>query len=204
MIKNEAEKQRVISYLTKRLEPLTIESQQGKADSVLKLSSSDSLIGRCWESTQTCSLFFEDGDFIERGVVALGNDPFYYHSWICFSLDGQEYVFDPALNHIAKKELFYQKLNPRVRSRVSVKQVKDYFLKFISDPKMRETKLDYQRKMYKTLDVEFIKQLEENNTIWGTGDMADPFFAGIVSYNPKLEGTNIKKLDAHFHSFIIH
>lgn len=203
MIDKQSERDRVVAYLQEKLAPLTIEKDGVKPTSAIELSASDGLIGLCWESTQTCGLFFNDTDFIERGIVTLGEDPFYYHSWLCFCLDGKEYVFDPALNQIATKQRFYEKFKPQIRGRISAKQVKNYFLKFLSDPQMRADKTSYQRLMYKVLDPAFIKYLEGNNTIWGTGEATDPFFAGAVSYSPTLQGDNIKKLNAKIHDFNI-
>lgn len=206
MIDKEIEKAKVTSYLAERLAPLTIEKDNGKPTSVIELAKSESLIGFCWESTQTCSLFFNDDDYIERGIVMLGEDPFYNHSWICFKLDGKEYVFDPALNQIATKERFYERFKideGRICSRISVKDIRSYFLRYLKDPTMRESQTQYQRSRYVDFDESLIKQFEEGNIIVGTGNMDDPFFAGVVSYKPTFEGDKIKKLEAHIHNFII-
>ena len=77
---------------------------------------------------ESAILFLEDDAYIARGYLKFSRNKDYYHSWICFTYDNVDYVFDPCLNILCLKELYDKVFEVKVKGIVSAKKVKDYFI----------------------------------------------------------------------------
>ena len=96
---------KIIEYLINRLSDLYIEVLGDYQGTILELMSSGKLEGWCWQTTESAIVFFNDDDYIERGNLKFEEKTKkYYHSWICFNFNGVEYVLDPCLNFLCKKD----------------------------------------------------------------------------------------------------
>ena len=94
-------------YLIEKLKNLTIEIGERPEDSIMDLMYLGLLEGWCWQTTESAIVFLKDDDFIERGNLKLEPHKDYWHSWISFNFDGENYVFDPCLRILIEKNLFF-------------------------------------------------------------------------------------------------
>ena len=96
---NKAVEMKVLNYLKEILKSLYIEILDSDAENILDLIPKGCLMGWCWETTQTCAIFFKNSDYVERGDLYINErNSNYYHSWIVFTFNDKEYVFDPCLD----------------------------------------------------------------------------------------------------------
>ena len=158
---------------------------QGK---IVDLMKNGKLEGWCWQTTETAILFLEDEDYIERGYLKFDNAHNYYHSWICFTYKTKEYVFDPCLNLLCDKDLYYKVFQIAVRGKVFSKQVKEYFINYIINSLEKEQDTD---------ETEFNKEIvvhdEENPNA--------PMYRNCVGYRGKLGNGRVMKLKAHYYMY---
>lgn len=95
----------VINYISDCLANAFLDISGKYQGYLLDLMKRDGLEGWCIQSTETAIVFFKDFDYIERGYLKLDDEnQEYFHSWICFTYNNREYVFDPALNIISNKK----------------------------------------------------------------------------------------------------
>ncbi len=200
-------KEKIINILNERFEPLRIEVWEQNKKDVFTLVEDGSLEGWCWESTQICALFMQDDDYIERGYIKLNeldSTPSYFHSWICFKVDGKEYVFDPALSKIASKENYYKHSSPIVMGRVSAKQVKEHFLKKMKEPKNIKRQLSkFGQFLREKIGAEaFDREIERQNRetlLVGNENINGPIYRGYVGYIAETKKDKIKNMTAHIY-----
>jgi len=185
----------VINYLKTILKPLQINLLGKIKGNIFELMQNRQLEGWCWESTQTCALFFNDNDYIERGYLRLSKEQEnYYHSWICFEFKNIEYVFDPCLNKILSKSMYYSRFTPRVENQVYAKEVKKFILQEIRNH--NEPKNSW---LWRFLDNETINDLKKQTIIEGTEKPNAPIFRGNVGYIINSENDDINETIAHFY-----
>ena len=78
----------VVDYLKEKLKPLYINVCGEYSGNLFELIDNKKLEGWCWQTTQTCALFLEDNDYIERGYIRLNDvQRNYHHSWLSFEYD---------------------------------------------------------------------------------------------------------------------
>ena len=95
---------KVVEYLIEKLSNLHIEVLGDYEGNLFELMPIGKLEGWCWQTTESAIVFLNDDDYIERGYLKFDErTPNYYHSWICFKYNGVEYVLDPCLNFLCKK-----------------------------------------------------------------------------------------------------
>lgn len=132
----------VLEYVNMRLQYLTIEFMgefKKYVGNILYLMKNEYLEGWCWETTASAICFFQDEDYIERGYLKLSEkENEYYHSWIIFKFEGEEYAFDPCLNILCKKEIYDKVFETKVVGGTTAKQVREYLIHEIENQKNKE------------------------------------------------------------------
>ena len=127
---------KVVKYLIERLSELHIEVLGDYEGSIFELMPVGKLEGWCWQTTESAIVFLNDDDYIERGNLKFDKrTPEYYHAWICFSFNGTEYVLDPCLSFLCKKEDYYKIFEIEVKGKVTAKAVKKELIKQVTTPK---------------------------------------------------------------------
>ena len=131
---------KVIKYLMQKLNNLHIEVLGDYEGSLFQLMSVGKLMGRCWQTTESVIVFLNDDDYIERGNLYFDErTPEYYHSWICFKYNGIEYVLDPCLSFLCKKDDYSKIFEVDVKGKVSAKAVKEELIRQITAPKEEDS-----------------------------------------------------------------
>ncbi len=129
----------VIKYLISKLHNIYITINNEYEGTVMNLMHDKMLEGWCWQTTESIIIFFNDTDYIERGNLTFDeSEPLYSHSWICFTFDNTEYVFDPCLDLICKKEDYYKVFKIDCLASVTKNEVKNAFLKEIQNSTKKE------------------------------------------------------------------
>lgn len=191
----------VVNYLKDRFKHLYINICGETQGDVFDLKDCGKLLGWCWESTQSCSLFLKNDDYIERGDLFIEDDASskntkrpYYHSWICFKFNGFEYVFDPCLDFLCKKDFYYKHFTPNVQGKTTAGEVKKYVLEKIKNkPERKKSFLD------DLISEDLKEKLNNQTTIYGTEDVNAPIYRGIVGYTAKINEDEIEKINAYYY-----
>ncbi len=205
ILDNKAVDEKVVMYLTKKLSNLQIEILNYCAGSLFDLMNANKLDRWCWQTTESAIVFFYDDDYIERGnLIFEESEPEYYHSWICFKLDGIEYVFDPCLNFLCKKEYYSKIFETKVKSRVSAKAVKEELIKQITLPKEDNTSINksleaFMKCVYGDSYAEIKKSRENEVRVYGSDDVNTPFYRNGAGYKAQIEDGKIKSLIVHYY-----
>jgi len=170
----------VISYISQLLNGLKIDIMSLYNGRILDLMSQNKLIGWCWQTAETASIFFDDNDYVERGYLFL--DPHrqeYFHSWIAFTFNNNQYIFDPCLNIICERYDFFRIFQVKTVSRIKTKVIKNSL----------KSRIDYNSE--KNTDYEIL--------IPGTEDINGPFFRGTRKYDININKKKILNLHALFY-----
>lgn len=131
-------KSEVLEYLKSRFNNLIIEILGDYKGNIFDLMKQGYLEGWCWQTTETSIVFLDDEDYIERGDLKFEENYYYHHSWICFKYEKGEYILDPCLNILCKKDLYHKIFEVDIKGRVTAKQVRDELISKISAPKREE------------------------------------------------------------------
>ena len=97
---------------------------------ITELMEKNSLEGYCIETSDVASLFFEDNDYVVQGTLDFEDGP-YFHSWLIFNYEKEDYVLDVSLNVLCTKKLYYKLFNPVEYNKVLSSTIKKYFLENI-------------------------------------------------------------------------
>ena len=189
----------IVNYLMQRFNNLHIEVLGDYEGSLFQLMFAEKLIGWCWQTTESAIVFLNDNDYIERGTLFIDErTPKYYHSWICFNYYDVDYVLDPSLSILCKKEDYYKMFNPNIIGKVSAKLVKDELIRQITSVK-EEKKSKEQIKFIKT----FIEKANDNDDdeiiVYGKEDVNTPLYRNGAGYRAELENGKIKRLTVHYY-----
>ena len=197
---------KVLEYLKQILSNLNIEILNKYQGSLFNLMNYGHLEGWCWQTTESAILFFNDDDYIERGYLYLDKDQDeYYHSWICFKYDNKEYIFDPCLILLSKKEDYIKLFNANVKGIVTAKEVKEELIKQVTaskkeeDPKWRNFFDKFYKSELKDKYDEFLEKKKNEITVHGPEDVNTPFYRNGAGYKVDYEGSKIKKLTVHYY-----
>ena len=136
------------------------------------LINNGNLEGWCWQTSTFLMPFFENG-FITRGYLKYVCKGLYYHSWIEFSLNDIDYIYDPCLCFLCKKNVFYEQFEPKVISKISNEKVKKELLNIL--PK------------------------EKSIYIKGTDNPEDVFFRTNSKVKGNINGNKILSLKVHYY-----
>jgi len=191
----------VIAYLTHRLENLKIEILDEYEGNIMDLMTSGLLEGWCWQTTDTSVIFLNDNDYVERGNLYFGNDKIYYHSWICFKYKTIEYVFDPCLNLLCKKNIYSKIFKPDVKARITSKTIRAYLINSIKNPKPKvqtessKKAEEFMRKFFGNS----LEKLREYKTVETFDDVNAPMYRHNTGYKAVIENDKIISLTAHYY-----
>lgn len=193
----------IVKYLIEKTNGLYIEIL-GDYDGVLfDLMYNGRLEGWCWQTTESVILFLNDDDYIERGFLYFDErTPNYYHSWICFKYNEIEYVLDPCLNFICKKEDYTKVFKATVKARVNAKDVKKEFIKQITNSKKQLTDTSFDDVFKFILGDNYQKYIEEKKNevvVNGPEDINTPLYRNGAGYTTEFEKGKIKKVKVHYY-----
>ena len=192
----------VIDYLAARLENLYIEVTGDYEGYLLELMNCGKLEGWCWQTTESAIVFFNDDDYIERGNLKFDKrTPKYYHSWICFKHHQKEYVLDPCLNLLCKKEDYSRLFETEVLGKVSARAVKEELIRQVSVP-TKEEKEDEYSIIKRLLGNKYEAYLEKNKgevVVHGPENVNTPLYRNGAGYRTEMENGKVKKLTVHYY-----
>ena len=194
---------KVIEYLIERFSNLYIEVLGDYEGFLLELMKNERLLGWCWQTTESAIVFLDDNDYIERGDLYLDKyNPKYYHSWICFKFNNVEYVLDPCLNLLCRKKYYLKIFEPKIKGKVSAKDVKEELIRQIRMPKA-EKNSEVDEHFKKFLKLYFGNKYEKKKdeiTVHGPEDVNTPLYRNGAGYKTEIENNKIKKMTVHFYN----
>ena len=188
----------VFEYLKSLFDNLYIEIVGRYEGNLIDLMNRGVLEGWCWQTTETASLFMDDSSYIERGNLKFDLYNLYYHSWINFKYKGIEYVFDPCLQILCRKTYYDKIFEVQVKGKVTAKQVKEYFINYISNPPKKETNEEVS-KIMKMIFGESSERTKGEIVINDEENPNAPMYRNGVGYKTTLEDGKIKRLVAHYY-----
>ncbi|MBR4618339.1 MAG: hypothetical protein IKO49_03445 [Bacilli bacterium] len=197
---------KVIEYLMQKLNNLHIEVLGDYEGSLFQLMPVGKLMGWCWQTTESVIVFLNDNDYIERGNLYFDErTPEYYHSWICFNYNGIEYVLDPCLSFLCKKDDYSKIFEVDVKGKVSAKAVKEELIRQITAPKEEDSSEEhksFERVMRAIFGEAYDKFKEEKKgevIVDAPEDVNTPLYRNGAGYKTELEDGKIKKLTVHYY-----
>jgi hypothetical protein len=188
----------VYEYLEGLFDNLQIEIVGKYEGNLIDLMNEGFLEGWCWQTTETASLFMEDTSYIERGNLKFDMYKLYYHSWINFKYKGKNYVFDPCLQILCEKSYYDRIFEIQVKGKVTAKEVKEYFINYISNPPKKETNQEVSEIM-KMIFGEPSERTKGEIVIDDEENPNAPMYRNGVGYKTELENGKIKRLVAHYY-----
>lgn len=188
----------VFEYLKSLFDNLHIEIVGRYEGNLIDLMNRGVLEGWCWQTTETASLFMDDNSYIERGNLKFNLYNLYYHSWINFKYKGIEYVFDPCLQMLCRKTYYDKIFEVQVKGKVTAKQVKEFFIDYISNPPKKETNEEVSEIM-RMIFGEPSERTKDEIVIHDEENPNAPMYRNGVGYKATLEDGKIKRLVAHYY-----
>ncbi len=187
----------VINYLQNRLSNLDIKVLGNTRGNIFELMNKGVLEGWCWETTESAIVFLDDDDYIERGYLTFDNiHATYYHSWICFSYNAIEYVFDPCLKIITKKSYYTHLFKTQVLAKIKAHDVKKQLIYSISSYINKESKNKYLNKFY---DTYMDEEQKREAIVPSPDDVNEPLYRNGCGYIMEHNNKKIKKLKVHYY-----
>ena len=187
---------KVIEYLSQRFQNLIIEVCGDYEGNIFELMQKGYLEGWCWQTTESSIVFLNDNDYIERGNLKFEEYKYYYHSWICFTFENQEYVFDPCLDLLCKKSLYSKIFEPEVKGKVTAKEVRNSLIDNIENPKIKRK---YEDEIWKKVWGDLYELKKKEIQVSGDDNVNSPMYRNNTGYNATIENGKIKKLIAHYY-----
>lgn len=197
---------KVVEYLMEKLNNLYIEVLGDYKGSLFGLMPVGKLEGWCWQTTESAIVFLNDDDYIERGDLKFDETtPKYYHSWMCFKYDDVEYVLDPCLNLLCKKDDYSKIFEVDVKGRVSAKDVREELIRQITIPKKEDNSRahkSFERFLKRQLGDSYEKYNEKKQNeviVHGPENVNTPLYRNGAGYKTEIENEKIKKLTVHYY-----
>ncbi len=191
----------VLDYLAYKLRNLVIEINSSYKGTIFDLMSLEKLLGYCWETTETAIMFLDENDYIERGTLHFILEEEYEHSWICFCCKNVWYVFDPCLNLLCKKTIYDKVFKTEVKVKISAKNVKDFFIDFIQNPKERleseEEKM--MNDFLKSVCPNQYERQQRETRVEETEGINSPMYRNNSGYIAEIKEDQIRKLTVHYY-----
>lgn len=186
----------VIEYLKERLENLYI-ILGTISGTLFDLMARGRLEGWCWETTESAIIFMNDDDYIERGHLRFDkNCDKYYHSWVCFKFNGDEYVLDPCFDFICKKDLYYKLFEIVVMGHVTAKDVKEALIMEMTIPSNDRLNLIAYNNFLKRYSRDIREKYRIGKRDVDKDDPNIPLYRNRAEYTAYIEDGKIKKLTA--------
>lgn len=197
---------KVVEYLIEKLSNLHIEVLGDYEGNLFELMPIGKLEGWCWQTTESAIVFLNDDDYIERGYLKFDErTPNYYHSWICFKYNGVEYVLDPCLNFLCKKNDFSKIFEINVQGKVSAKEVREELIKQVTEPKEEDNSESHKSfenfmKIFMGDSYNDYKEKKKNEvTVHGPEDVNTPLYRNGAGYKTEINNGKIKKMVVHYY-----
>ena len=197
---------KVVEYLIEKLSNLHIEVLGDYEGNLFELMPIGKLEGWCWQTTESAIVFLNDDDYIERGYLKFDErTPNYYHSWICFKYNGVEYVLDPCLNFLCKKNDFSKIFEINVQGKVSAKEVREELIKQVTEPKEEDNSESHKSfenfmKIFMGDSYNDYKEKKKNEvTVHGPEDVNTPLYRNGAGYKTEISNGKIKKMVVHYY-----
>ncbi|MBR3523827.1 MAG: hypothetical protein IKN87_04035 [Bacilli bacterium] len=197
--------EKVYDYLDSILNNLYINIGGMDNGTIMDLMIKEKLAGWCWQTTESAIVFFQDYDYIVRGELYLDDDnPKYFHSWIRFKFEGNEYIFDPCLNIVSTKDDYNKLFRPKIKGLASAKVVKQELIKQVNEYVPGDnTKYFEELNKIMRLNKSYIKYCDDYQKDVKVGGKKsnpnDPLFHNAAGYNVELEGNKVKKINAYYY-----
>lgn len=197
---------KVVEYLIEKLSNLHIEVLGDYEGNLFELMPIGKLEGWCWQTTESAIVFLNDDDYIERGYLKFDErTPNYYHSWICFKYNNVEYVLDPCLNFLCKKNDYSKIFEINVKGKVSAKEVREELIKQVTTPKEEDNSESH--KAFENFMKSFMgdsyndyKEKKKNEvTVHGPEDVNTPLYRNGAGYKTEISNGKIKKMVVHYY-----
>lgn len=188
----------VYNYLKTLFDNLHIEIVGRYEGNLMDLMERGVLEGWCWQTTETASLFMPDESYIERGNLKFSHNKPYYHSWINFTYKRKKYIFDPCLQILCERKYYHKIFEITLKGKVTAKEVKEYFINYISNPPKKETNEEISNIM-KMLFGKPSKRTRGEIVIHDEENPNAPMYRNGVGYKTSLENGQIKRLVAHYY-----
>lgn len=131
----------IIDYLIKRTKNIQIQILNKDKEKLIKLSKEGKLNNFSFQTTRAAIVFFNDDDYIESGYIKISKNNELFHSWICFWYDEEEYVFDPSLDVISKKEFYQKVFETQVLVKIPSYAVRNEILKKVSADELQNEEI---------------------------------------------------------------
>ena len=184
----------VFEYVKTRLKNLSIEIYGDYEGNVIELMNKGLLEGWCWQTTESSIVFFNDDDYIERGNLTFDAYKKYWHSWICFTFNEIIWVFDPCLQILVEKNIYYHifEIN-EIAGVVNAKSVREDLIYRINHREKRK---------YSKSDIlaQYISKRQKNETyIFGNNDVKSPMYRNNTGYTATIDNGTINTLIAHYY-----
>lgn len=196
----------VVEYLIEKLSNLYIEVLGDYEGNLFELMPVGKLEGWCWQTTESAIVFLNDDDYIERGYLKFDEKtPNYYHSWICFKYNNVEYVLDPCLNFLCKKNDYSKIFEINVKGKVSAKEVREELIKQVTSPKEKynsESHKAFEKFMKSFMGDSYngYKGKRKNEvTVHGPEDVNTPLYRNDAGYKTEISNGKIKKMVVHYY-----
>lgn len=188
----------VFKYLIIRLQNLTIQIGTDYEGNIIELMSEGLLEGWCWQTTESAVVFLNDDDCIERGNLTFCNCQKYWHSWICFTFNDIVWVFDPCLQVIVKKNIYYHifEIN-EIAASVTAKSVREELIYRIEQ---HEKKNKPKSPISDFLEQYVSERQKKETTIFGRDDLKSPMYRNSTGYTAEMNNGTINTLIAHYYS----
>ncbi|MGN1372228.1 MAG: hypothetical protein ACI4XM_08150 [Candidatus Coprovivens sp.] len=189
----------VFNYLKNLFNNLHIEIVGKYEGNIIDLMNEGKLEGWCWQTTETASLFMDDSTYIERGYLKFDINKTYYHSWLNFKYKGIEYVFDPCLQILCRKDYYNKIFEIQIKGKVTAKEVKEYFINYINNHPNKENTEEHEKVLNSILGKTSLKRTKNEIIIHDEENPNAPMYRNGVGYKTTLENGKIKRLIAHYY-----
>ena len=187
----------IYEYLKNNFTNLKIEILGDYSGNIIELMENGKLEGWCWQTTETAILFLDDYSYLKRGYLKFSDKTNYYHSWIQFNFENEEYIFDPCLNIISSKNDYYSIFEINEIASINSKEIKEYFINYVNN---------YHKKDHSNENIfkdifsnEMLSEKNKEVLIFGNNDPNSPMYRNCVGYKTDLENGKIKKIVAHYY-----
>lgn len=196
----------IINYLKEKLQNLYFYYNNKFWGDLFTLMLSNKLEGWCWQTTESAIVFFNDDDYIERGILYLDKKtPIYEHTWICFNYQNTKYIFDPALNLLCKEESYKKIFKAIIRGKVSAKEVKDELIRQLLETKTNnksQAYLSYENFLKQVLGNEYDQYIENKKgkvAVHAPEDINTPLYRNDAEYDITMKDNEIKSLNVYYY-----
>lgn len=167
----------IVKYVETRLKNLSIKIGGAYEGNVVELMNKGLLEGWCWQTTESSIVFFNNDDCIERGNLTFDAYKKYWHSWICFTFNDIVWVFDPCLQILIEKNIYYHIFEiSEIAGVITAKLVREDLI----------YRIEHHEKKNET-------------HILGNDDVKSSMYRNNTGYTAKIDNGTINTLVAHYY-----